>query len=168
LSTLEVARIGRPHGLRGALKVDLYWQGSSSLFEVQALQVALPDGSVQQLRVEELRRAGKFLHVKFAGVEDRDAAARLTGARILVDREALPALEPGEAYLVDLVGAQVVAPDGVVGEVVRVEIYPSLETLRIRRPDGSEVEQALLPQFVSSIDVAARRVELLSRDGLLE
>ena len=61
-----------------------------------------------------------------------------------------------------------VAPDGVVGEVVSVEVNPSVDSLVIRCPDGKLVEQALLPAFVARIDASARRIELSSRDGLIE
>ena len=101
-------------------------------------------------------------------MNDRDAAQALTGARVLVPRSELPPLAEGEAYLVDLVGAEVVAPDGVIGEVVDIAVHPSVDTLVIRRPDGKLVELALLPAFVAKLDAAGRRVELTSRDGLIE
>lgn len=130
--------------------------------------IELPSGERRTLGVESLRPAGKGLLVKLAGIDDRNAADALRGARVLVERSELPALDEGEAYLVDLVGAQVVAPDGVVGEVVRVETHPTVDTLVIRRPDGSLVEQALAPAFIARLDVPNRTVELANRDGLIE
>jgi len=168
LSALDVARVGRPHGLRGAIKVDLHWSASTSLFELDRLRLLLPSGQEREFDLESVTPAGKSLLVKLAGVDDRDAALALRGSRVLVERAALPALAEGEAYLVDLVGSEVVAPDGVVGEVVSVEVNPSVDSLVIRRPDGTLVEQALLPAFVARIDASARRIELSSRDGLIE
>ncbi len=150
------------------LKVDLHWQGSTSLFGAERLTLKLSSGTTQQFGVERLQAAGKYLLVKLQGVDDRDAALALRGAVVLVERAELPQLGADEAYLVDLVGVQVFAPDGLVGEVVDISVNPSVDSLQIRCPDGRLVEQPLLPGFVVAIDVAAKRVELASRDGLIE
>jgi 16S rRNA processing protein RimM len=168
LSALDVARVARPHGLRGAFKVELHWPASTSLFELERLRLRLPSGEEREFELESVVPAGKALLVKLVGVEDRDAALALRGSRVLVERSLLPELAEGEAYLVDLVGSEVVAPDGPVGEVIAVEVYPSADALTIRCPDGKLVQQALLPAFIARIDGAARRIELANRDGLIE
>jgi ribosomal 30S subunit maturation factor RimM len=86
---------------------------------------------------------------------------------VSVPREALPPLEPGEYYLCDLFGAEVVGPDGTVGEVVDVRVLATTDTLIVRRPDGSLVEQALCEPWIAAVDVALRRIELTSIEGLL-
>ena len=168
MSALDVARVARPHGLRGAFKVELHWAASTSLFQLERLTLQLPSGQVQSFEVESVSPANKCLLVKLVGVDDRDAALALRGSRVLVERASLPELADGEAYLVDLVGSGVVAPDGPVGEVIGVEVYPSADSLVIRCPDGKVVQQALLPAFIVRLDAAARRIELASRDGLIE
>jgi 16S rRNA processing protein RimM len=168
LSALDVARVARPHGLRGAFKVELHWPASTSLFELERLRLRLPSGEEREFELESVVPAGKALLVKLVGVDDRDAALALRGSRVLVERSLLPALAEGEAYLVDLVGSEVVAPDGPVGEVIAVEVYPSADALTIRCLDGKLVQQALLPAFIARIDSAARRIELANRDGLIE
>lgn len=167
MSALDVARVARPHGLRGAFRVELHWAGSSSLSDLQRLSLLLPSGEQREFEIESIAPAGKSFLVKLVGVDDRDAALALRGSRILVERAALPALEEGEAYLVDLVGCEVVAPDGPVGEVIGIEVYPSVDSLVIRCADGKVVQQALLPAFIARLDGAARRVELVNRDGLI-
>jgi 16S rRNA processing protein RimM len=165
---LEVGRVGRAHGVRGFVRVELHHASSDVLEHQKSLSVELSGGERRTLGIVSASRAGRSWLVKFAGINDRDAAQALTGARVLVARSELPPLEEGEAYLVDLVGAEVVAPDGVIGEVVEVAVHPSVDTLVIRRPDGKLVELALLPAFVEKIDAKARRVELANRDGLIE
>lgn len=160
--------MGRAHGVRGFVRVELHQASSDALDQRKNLTLALASGERRVFGVVSASRAGRAWLVKLAGVNDRDAAQALTGSRVLVPRSELPPLAEGEAYLVDLIGAEVVAPDGVVGEVVEVAVHPSVDTLVIRRPDGKLVELAMLPAFVSRLDVAARRVELANRDGLIE
>lgn len=168
MSAIEVARVTRPHGVRGEVKVGLHWQGSESLDHARRLTLELASGETREFEVESIRPANKELLIKLAGVDDRDAADRLRGARVLLPRAALPELPANEAYLVDLIGAAVVAPDGPVGEVVRIEVYPSGDTLVIRAPDGRMLEFALSPAFVARLDPAQKLIELSSRDGLIE
>jgi ribosomal 30S subunit maturation factor RimM len=76
-------------------------------------------------------------------------------------------LAAGEYYLSDLVGAEVVAPDGVVGKVVELGLHPSVDTLIIETADGTRVEQPMVETWVKSVDTTGGRVELSSRDGLI-
>ena len=160
--------MGRAHGIRGFVQVKPHNASSDALDGCTSLELLLPSGERRSFEVVSCARSGRGYLVKFAGVDDREAAQALTHSAVLVPRSQLAPLAEGEAYLVDLVGAEVVAPDGVIGEVVEVAVHPSVDTLVIRRPDGKLVELALLPAFVARLDPVARRVELLNRDGLIE
>ena len=65
-----------------------------------------PDTGARALAVSG-RRQGKGLVAKLAGIDDRDAAAALSGTRIFVQRDALPVTAPGEYYWTDLIGLAV-------------------------------------------------------------
>jgi len=160
--------VGRAHGIRGFVQVKPHNASSDTLDACKSLELLLPSGERRSFDVVSCARSGRGYLVKFAGVNDREAAQALTHSAVLVARSQLPPLAEGEAYLVDLVGAEVVAPDGIIGEVVEVAVHPSVDTLVIRRTDGKLVELALLPAFVARLDPAGRRVELLNRDGLIE
>jgi ribosomal 30S subunit maturation factor RimM len=84
-----------------------------------------------------------------------------------VRRDALPPLEPGEYYLVDLIGAKVVGPDGELGEVTDVVSHPTVDVIVLRLASGKSAEQALSPPWLSHVDLAARQVVLHSLDGLM-
>ena len=101
-------------------------------------------------------------------IDHRDPAEERRGRTVRVNRDVLPRLAEGEYYLCDLVGAAVSAPDGPVGTVVEVQMYPSVDAVVIESADGLWFEQPLLDEWVTKVDVASRRVELASRDGLIE
>lgn len=166
-STIELGRIAKPHGVRGEVKVVPHWANSAALLDLDEVMLEL-DGETRSFRIESARPAHRALLVKFLGVNDRDQAAELRGARVSVRRELLPEPEPGEAYLCDLVGAKVLAPDGDVGAVVEVRAHPSVDTLVIRTSSGALVEQPLSPGFVEEVDVKNGIVRLASRQGLIE
>jgi 16S rRNA processing protein RimM len=86
---------------------------------------------------------------------------------VSVPRSVLPPLEPGEYYLIDLVGAKVIGPDGEVGEVSGIVSHPTVDVIVVRLPNGKSAEQPLSSPWLASVDVAAREVVLNSLDGLL-
>lgn len=159
----------KPHGVHGELKVRPHFAGSESLLSVE--QVWLQAGSAAKPRafgVVSARRANRFVLLALEGVGDMDAAEALRGARVLVSRDRLPDPGEDEFYLSDLVGARVQAPSGDVGEVIEVRVHPSVDSLVIRRPDGSLVEQPLTEPWIESVDVEEARVRLSTTDGLID
>jgi len=166
-ATLEVGRVLRPHGLRGELKVELYWPGSESLLVGRSVRVTGEGVERPELRIEAARKAGRFALIKLESVDDRNAAERLRGVRLYVARAGLPPLQPGEYYLVDLVGAEVLGPGGRVGRVVGVCAYPSVDALIVELEDGSRAEQPISPPFVERVDAVAKVVVLATTDGLV-
>jgi 16S rRNA processing protein RimM len=121
---LEVGRIGRAHGVKGAVFVAL----STDRVERVAPGSRLFDGT-DWLTVESSRSqpAGRFV-VQFAGLTDRNEAERLTG-RIL---SAEPLDDPDALWIHELIGAKVVDADGVErGVVTSVIANPAHDILEL-------------------------------------
>ena len=114
------------------------------------------------------RSTPKGVLLQLEGVGDRDAAEALRGYVVRVRRDLLPELGAGEYYLSDLLGADVDSPEGPLGRVVEVQMYPSVDAVVIESEDGSRYEQPLLDEWLERVDVKARRVTLSSHDGLIE
>jgi len=162
---LEIARVVSVHGLRGALKVLPHWSGSSALPDAAEVELVLPSGQRLRRSVESCTGSGKGFLLKLRGVDTRDAAEELRGARIELERAALQS-RPGEGpLLVDLVGALVETPSGPLGRAVEIVVNPTVDSLIVERPDGSRVEVVLRPEYIESID--ATRIVLATEDGIL-
>lgn len=163
---LEIGRVGAPHGLAGEVRAQLHFPGSNALAEVKRVWLVRDQGE-EERSLERAKPHGRGLLLRFEGVADRNAAEKLRGARIEVARDLLPPLAEGEYYLIDLVGMEVYGPDGKLGEVTAVLAHPSTDAIAVRLLDGSSAEQPLLAPWLSRVDVAARRIELASLDGLI-
>lgn len=90
-------------------------------------------------------------------IHDRTAAERLTNLRLYVDRDQLPAPDPDEFYVTDLIGLAAVSADGApLGRIATVHDYGAGASL--------ETETGLLVPFtraaVPAIDLAAGRVTI--------
>lgn len=101
---VEVGRLGAAHGVRGWLRVQSFTDPPQRLFEWKRWRLQPGHGATSEVTLLEARPQGNGWIARLEGVEERDAASRLTGQMILVEREALPPAEGREHYRDDLVG----------------------------------------------------------------
>lgn len=165
---LEIGIIAKPHGIRGELKVRLHNEDSTSLDEVTHVIVEPAKGEVVRYEVERVRGNSKGLILALSGVDTMEAANDLRGAKLWVDRAAVSALEPGEYYLVDLVGCQVELDGKPFATVQSVRPDPTVDTMVIKLLDGTVADVPLVEAWVGEVDIGAKKIQLLSTDGLIE
>lgn len=147
--------IGRPHGVRGFVRV----QSFTAVPEDVAAYGPLADEAGARTFRLEIVTPGEMPVARIAGVADRDAAARLTGTKLYVDRSMLPPPEEDEYYLADLVGcAAVDASGGAIGMVAAVHDHGAGAFLEVARA----ADPALLVPFtraaVPEVSLAERRL----------
>lgn len=167
---LAIGRVSRAHGLKGELRVDLFFDGSDALDQVDELwlsrQPETPTAAQRHV-IEEARPVPRAYLIKLAGVVERNGAEALKGSTVWVARSALPASDDSEYYLVDLIGARVTGPEGDVGVVVEIATHPSIDALVIKTADGRTVEQPLVPDWILRVSVADKLIELSTLEGLI-
>jgi 16S rRNA processing protein RimM len=101
---VEVGRLGAAHGVRGWLRVQSFTDPPQRLFEWRRWRLKGERGAEREVKVVESRAQGNDWIARLDGVDDRDAASRLTGLLVLVERDELPPVKEGEHYRADLVG----------------------------------------------------------------
>lgn len=163
---LVVATIGRAHGLRGDVAVDLRTDTPEVRFAVgTVLQTDPLDAG--PLTVARTRSLGDRWFLGFDDVTDRTAAEALRGVDLVVEAED-SADDEDAWYPHELAGLRAELPDGtVVGEVVGLEPLPAHDALVIREPSGTRTLVPFVRAIVPVVDVAGGRVVLDPPDGLL-
>ncbi len=117
---IVLGKIASPFGVRGWSKITSYTEPPEGLLDYSVLEVS-KSGKKYRLTLEQGKPHGKFLAVKFAGIDDRDQAALYTNALIEVSRDDLPDTQDGSYYWADLIGMAVQTPDGIdLGTVERM------------------------------------------------
>ncbi len=99
--------------------------------------------------------------VRLKGVNDRDAAERLTNTKLFVPRERLPATEADdEFYHADLIGLAVVDTAGnALGSVAAVHNFGAGDLIEVKPAQGNTT--VLLPfteAAVPVVDIAGRQI----------
>lgn len=146
----------------------MHWEDSDLLERVDRVRLELADGSGADREVTKVRKSGRGYLVQFDGINDRNTAESLRGARVLVARSCLPEVGAGERYLSDLIGQKVFDPAGnLFGTVVEIATYPSVDSLVIERAGGGIVEQPFVDDWVEALGATPGRIVLRSLDGIV-
>jgi 16S rRNA processing protein RimM len=147
---VAVGRVARPHGIRGALKIQLHDPDSTTLLEVRTVTIAGRSHAVERARPHGVGAALVELH-GIATIEQADA---LRGQLVEIDRADL-AFAPGEYLVADLVGCEAFDPQGrALGAVV--ELYHNGAHDVLVLTTGHMVP--LVDEWVVAVDLEARRI----------
>lgn len=144
-------------GFRGELRLHLYNREDSSLAEERPVTLVDADGHRRAARMQVRSGAGKRVLGRIPGVDTEEAARALQGVQIWIARAELPPPEPGEFYVHDLIGADVVDANGAPQGTV-VEIVPGERDVWVLERDGNEAFLIAGPGVVQEVDVAGKRV----------
>ncbi len=167
---LVVGRVGRPHGVRGAITVDVHTDEPDTRFAVGAVLTTDPLAA-GPLTVGSVRWHSGRLLVEFAGITDRTQAEGLRGTWLTMDSaQATSPEDPDEFYDHELVGLAVVTTSGEsVGVVTDVRHHG--QDLLVIQPTEPRRDGLLVPfvaAIVPEVDVAAGRLVIDPPPGLLD
>jgi len=158
--TLSIGVLGRPHGIRGDIYFRPHNPRSRAFDEVRQLWI-VREGQRQLYKVTSMRPVADAYIAHLDGVDDRDGAAALSLAEVLIARRVLPPLEPGEYYVEDVVGCAVENEDGKALGVVRGTLWNGAhDVATVEDDDGVERLIPLVPAFVLSVDAPARKMRV--------
>ncbi|MBB4782246.1 ribosome maturation factor RimM [Streptomyces rapamycinicus] len=166
---LVVARIGRAHGIKGEVTVEVRTDEPELRLGPGAVLATEP-ASAGPLTIESGRVHSGRLLLRFDGVRDRSAAEALRNILLIaeVDPEELPE-DPEEFYDHQLIDLDVVTVDGTeVGRISEISHLPYQDLLVVKRPDGGEALIPFVSEVVPEIDLEAQRAVIDPPPGLLD
>jgi 16S rRNA processing protein RimM len=150
---IALAAVAGAHGVKGEFRLKLFSDSIESLSRHEKMFV----GGVER-RLLAIRASGKAAVARFEGIAERSAVEALRGTLVEIDRSALPPLEAGEYYHVDLIGLAAIDRSGkCVGTVVAVENYGAGDLLEIDRGGGPP---SLIPFRAGIADLEDGRIVL--------
>jgi len=151
-----VARIGAPHGVRGAVKL---WTFTEDPLAVKAYgPLATKDGA-RQFEVTHAREAKDHLVANFKGIATREEAEKLNGLELYVAREKLPATDDDEYYHADLIGlAAVTSANEPLGRVIAIHNFGAGDIIEIAPPQGVTMLLPFTNAVVPTVDLKGGRV----------
>ncbi|MGW7255914.1 ribosome maturation factor RimM [Streptomyces sp. NPDC054834] len=166
---LVVARIGRAHGIKGEVTVEVRTDEPELRLGPGAVLTTDP-ASAGPLTIATGRVHSGRLLLRFEGVADRNAAEALRNTLLIaeVDPNELPE-EEDEYYDHQLVDLDVVTEDGTeVGRITEISHLPTQDLFIVERPDGTEVMIPFVAEIVTEIDLEEQRAVITPPPGLID
>ena len=160
-SRILLGVIGRPHGVRGLVRVTSHTADPAGLTAYGPLTDAKGRRFVLRWRGEGLAEVAEVSGGVEVKVTDRTAAEKLTNTRLYIDRAQLPEPEQDEFYLADLVGLAAQDSTGAgVGRIIAVHDYGAGASLEIERDGAAPLLVPFTRASVPEVDPARGRVTI--------
>jgi 16S rRNA processing protein RimM len=167
---IEIGRIADAWGIKGWFKVLPYSADPEALFSSKHWFL-LPTEKGQktfsgtlQLPVKEAKFHSGTVVACAQGIDDRNAADALRGARIFVSRANFPKAAQDEYYWVDLIGLDVVNRENLNLGVVRELLSTGPQTVLVLEQlvDGKTVERMIpfVSAYVDQVDIQSRSIRV--------
>jgi 16S rRNA processing protein RimM len=125
-------------------------------------------GPRRELRIEELWPHKGYLVLKFEGVDSISEAETLLGSELQVPANERAQLEPGWAYISDLVGCSVLDGDREIGSVTDVQFGAGEAPLLIVKDRSKSYEIPYAEAYLKSTDLEHKKIHMLLPEGMLE
>jgi 16S rRNA processing protein RimM len=157
--TLELGYVARAHGLQGEVAIRTFDPASEALDVVERVLLHTRSGEQREVWLEAVRPTPKENLVVLEGVDSREAAEALVGAKVFVFREDLEPPAEGEFFQGDLVGLTAVDESGAeLGRVEEIWSTGEVPNIVIRSPKRPELVVPFADEFVPSVDLATQRI----------
>jgi 16S rRNA processing protein RimM len=145
-----LAAVTGAHGVAGEVRLKLFTEDLKRYRSIN-------NGA---LTLVSLREGTNGAIARFAEIPDRTAAEALRGTELTVPRSALPPLEEGEYYHIDLIGLAVRTEDGVLaGTVIAVENFGAGDLLEIEHDARRTLVPVAVAQIAETVTIPAAFLE---------
>ena len=156
---LMIGEITKPQGVRGEVKVRPCTCDPARFEGLETVYVE-KDGGYAPMHIHVNRLGDDAVYMNVAGVCDRDAAEKLRGTRLYIDRAHAVPLDEDTTFLCDLYGLRGLVDDGRdLGELAEV-MQPGGNDVYVFRGPLGEVLVPALKSVVLAVDLQAGEMHL--------
>lgn len=164
---IVIGRIGRPVGLQGECIVTPMTYDPARFQDLTYVYVT--DALHRRLKIDSVRYLPNGIHVRFAGITDRDSVAQLRNKMIEIDAAERIELPDDVYFHDDLVGCEVADSNGtIIGRVTEVRESTANDLYVVRNADEKELMIPAIDPFIASIDTEEKRISIREIPGLLD
>ncbi len=164
----------KTQGRRGEVAVEVHSDVPGRLHGGLRVFALLKDGGRRELKIEDAWPHKDWLVLKFVGVDSISEAEPLVGSELQVPLNERAPLEPGAAYVSDLVGCTLFDRGREVGLVDEVGLVKDVRfgageaPLLVVGSGKTEYEIPYAQEFLVQVDLEHKRIEMNLPEGLLD
>jgi 16S rRNA processing protein RimM len=162
---IEVAKVIKPVGLRGEVKLSAYTRSPQELQKYSSFLIQTKGGAKEELKLIHFRATHRGAVIKLSGIDCIEAADQLRDAALFIREDQLPAPEKGEYYIRDLIGVHVFTENGdelgILEEILELAAH---DIYQIKTSNG-EILIPAIPDVIIDIDIHDRKMIVRLQEG---
>ncbi|MDA8211105.1 MAG: ribosome maturation factor RimM [Clostridia bacterium] len=163
---INIGKIVNTHGIKGELRVVPLTDFPERFFKMKQVLVN-NGGKLQTYRIQNVREYKNLLIIKFAEIDDMNAALLLKNAFLQVTGAELTKLPEHTYYIFQLEGLEVFTVDGgSLGKLHEVITTGANDVWAVRDEAGREILVPAIKQVIKSVDLDAGKVIVDLPEGL--
>ncbi|WP_457624547.1 ribosome maturation factor RimM [Persephonella sp.] len=148
------------HGVRGDLKIEVF---PPNFKLPETIYIKDKEGKFVPLEVEAYSKKKGL--IRFKGYDDLDKAKKIKHRYFYVEVSKLPQLGKDTFYEYQILDADVVFNDKVIGKVIKVDDRLSTVYLLIKCTDDKVRHLPFISEFVRDVDVQGRKIYIQPPEG---
>jgi 16S rRNA processing protein RimM len=165
---VTLARVAKTQGRHGEVAVEVHSDVPDRLHAGLRVFALDKHDARRELKIEDAWPHKEFVVLKFAGVDSISDAEPLVGSELQVPKSERAKLEPGAAFVSDLVGCALLDSGREVGMISDVRFGAGEAPLLVVGSGTSELQIPYAQEFLVRVDLEHKRVEMNLPEGLLE
>ena len=159
MDTLVIGVVGRPHGVKGFVRVHSYSGETEHFLPLHNITLRYRRKD-RHVVIEQVKVQSGHILMKFSGIETPEDAKALTDWEIIVPRSMAAPLGKNEYYRTDLEKCIVISEDKPVGRVTGVFDGPLSELIEVTLTEGQRYIVPFQDQYIGRVDILNKQVEL--------
>ena len=163
---LQVARIGKPHGIRGEVTVQVLTDAPEDRF-VPGSVFEVEHPGIKTLTVEGARWNKEILLLAFEEILDRNTAETIRGAKLFIETDDVEDESEGW-YEHELVDLEARVEGKVIGKVTALRTGNVQDLLVVKSNDGDEVYVPFVESIVPEVNIEGGYILMTPPAGLFE
>lgn len=162
-----VARIGKPHGIKGEVTVQLFTDAPEDRFDAGET-FRVEGAAATELTVAKARWNKDILIVGFEQIADRNQAETLRGAQLFIDTAGVQDDDEDAWYEHELVGLDARVDGASIGKVTGLRTMAVQDLLVVELADGHEAFIPFVGSIVPEVNTEQGFIEIVPPEGLFE
>ena len=166
---ITVAKVVGTHGLNGEIKVIPIITPPRMLKKITSLSLLESANSYRELTISSARSGSKGQWVlSIDEIKSIEEAESIKGALLYLPQDQLPQLPKDSYYLADLIGCSVICEGQALGKLVDVLATGGNDVYVIATPSQQQILLPAVKEFVLSVDIVNKVIDVVLPNGLLE
>lgn len=169
LEYLTIGQLINTHGVKGELKATALTDNPDRFNKLKWVYIQKQNETLEKYKIAGVKFFKQFVILKFEGIDCIEAAEKLKGLYMKVDRENAVKLPKDSYFITDIIGLNVYDENNtVLGKLTDVIQTGSNDVYTVKDDSGKEILIPALRSVVKEVSIQDGRISVILPKGLLD